>query len=60
MGSYLHGMFANDAFRAGFLRQIGAQASGLTYSAGVEAALGALAAHLEAHVDVAGLLALAR
>ena len=60
MGSYLHGMFANDAFRAGFLRQIGAQASGLTYGAGVEAALDALATHLEAHVDVAGLLALAR
>jgi adenosylcobyric acid synthase len=60
MGSYLHGMFANDAFRAGFLRQIGAQASGLAYGAGVEATLDALAQHLEAHVDVAGLLALAR
>ncbi|OYU38268.1 MAG: cobyric acid synthase CobQ [Pseudorhodobacter sp. PARRP1] len=60
MGSYLHGMFANDAFRAGFLRQIGAQASKLSYGAGVEATLDALAAHLEAHVDVAGLLGLAR
>ncbi len=60
MGSYLHGMFANDAFRAGFLRQIGAQASGLHYSAGVEAVLDALAAHLEAHVDVTALLGLAR
>ncbi|MDO8986322.1 cobyric acid synthase [Cypionkella sp.] len=60
MGSYLHGMFANDAFRAGFLRQIGAQASGLTYAAGVDAVLDALAAHLETHVDVDALLALAR
>jgi adenosylcobyric acid synthase len=60
MGSYLHGMFAEDAFRAGFLRQIGAAASGLSYGAGVEATLDALAAHLEAHVDVAGLLGLAR
>ncbi|MDZ4391945.1 cobyric acid synthase [Cypionkella sp.] len=60
MGSYLHGMFANDAFRAGFLHQIGAAASGLTYGAGVEAVLDALAAHLETHVDVAALLALAR
>ena len=60
MGSYLHGMFSNDTFRAGFLRQIGAQASGSTYSAAVETTLDALAAHLEAHVDVAGLLALAR
>lgn len=60
MGSYLHGMFANDAFRAGFLRQIGAQASRLTYAAAVDAVLDDLAAHLEAHVDVTGLLALAR
>ena len=60
MGSYLHGMFANDAFRAGFLREIGAAASGLAYGAGIEAALDALAAHLEQHVDVSGLLALAR
>ena len=60
MGSYLHGMFANDQFRAGFLRQIGAQASDLNYSIEVEAVLDALAAHLERHVDVDGLLALAR
>lgn len=60
MGSYLHGMFSDDAFRAGFLTQIGAQSSGLAYGAGVEAVLDALAAHMEQHVDVAGLLALAR
>lgn len=60
MGSYLHGMFGDDAFRAGFLTQIGAQSSGLAYGAGVEAVLDALAAHMEQHVDVAGLLALAR
>jgi adenosylcobyric acid synthase len=60
MGSYLHGMFSDDAFRAGFLKQIGAQSSGLAYGAGVEAVLDALATHMEQHVDVAGLLALAR
>ncbi len=60
MGSYLHGMFANDAFRAGFLRQIGAQASRLNYATGVDAVLDALAAHLEIHVDVDALLTLAR
>lgn len=60
MGSYLHGMFSNDAFRAGFLAQIGATASGSRYGAAVEATLDALAAHLEANVDVGGLLALAR
>lgn len=60
MGSYLHGMFSNDLFRAGFLQHIGARASGLGYSAGVESTLDALAAHLETHLDVTGLLGLAR
>ncbi len=60
MGSYLHGMFADDGFRAAFLRQIGAQASDLAYGAGVEVVLDALAAHLEQCLDVEGLLALAR
>ncbi|WBL33328.1 cobyric acid synthase [Sinirhodobacter sp. HNIBRBA609] len=59
-GSYLHGLFAADAFRAAFLGQIGIAASGLSHSAGVEAALDALADHVEAHLDVAGILALAR
>ncbi|HEX9857805.1 MAG TPA: cobyric acid synthase [Paracoccaceae bacterium] len=60
MGSYLHGMFTNDIFRSAFLAQIGAAPSGLRYGAGVEDTLDALAAHMETHLDVAGLLALAR
>ena len=60
MGSYLHGMFGNDRFRSAFLTALGAVPSGLDYGQGVEATLDALAAHLEAHLDVAGLLALAR
>lgn len=59
MGSYLHGMFAGDAFRAAFLSALGAPSSA-RYGAEVEAALDALADHLEAHLDVAGLFALAR
>ncbi|MBT0955858.1 cobyric acid synthase [Alphaproteobacteria bacterium KMM 3653] len=59
-GSYLHGMFADDAFRAAYLAELGAVASGHAYSAGVEAALDALAAHLEKHLDVEALLACAR
>ncbi len=59
MGSYLHGLFAQDAFRAGFIATLGAQPSGLAYGAEVEATLNALADHLETHADVAGLLALA-
>lgn len=60
MGSYLHGLFAGDGFRAGFLAGLGIVASGQPHGALVEATLDALADHLEAHLDVAGLLALAR
>ena len=59
-GSYLHGMFAGDAFRAAWLARLGIAASGHAHSATVEATLDALALHLEAHLDVAGLFALAR
>ena len=59
-GSYLHGMFAGDAFRAAYLAGLGVKASGRSYGADIEATLDALAAHIEAHLDVAGLLALAR
>ncbi|MGG7565100.1 cobyric acid synthase [Rhodovulum sp. DZ06] len=58
-GSYLHGMFRDDGFRAAWLGRFGA-ASGLSYDDGVEAALEALADHVEAHLDVAGMLAAAR
>jgi adenosylcobyric acid synthase len=60
MGSYLHGMFAQDAFRGAFLRQLGATAANTEYGAVVEQTLDALAAHLELVCDVDGLLALAR
>ncbi len=59
-GTYLHGMFAADAFRTAFLRAHGAAPSALAYGAGVETSLDLLADHLETHLDVAGLLALAR
>lgn len=58
-GSYLHGMFRDDAFRAAWLAGFGVE-TGAAYGAGVEAALDALAAHVEAHLDVDGLLAAAR
>lgn len=59
-GSYLHGMFHKDAFRAAFLAGLGLRAAPRDHAAGVEAVLDALAEHLEAHLDVPGLLALAR
>ncbi|SDE59827.1 adenosylcobyric acid synthase (glutamine-hydrolysing) [Salipiger thiooxidans] len=58
-GSYLHGMFRDDAFRAAWLAGFGVSASG-RYGATVETVLDALADHMEAHLDVPGLLALAR
>ncbi len=58
-GSYLHGMFAEDGFRRAWLAGFGVS-SDLGYDARVETVLDALADHLEAHLDVAGLLELAR
>ncbi|SEN31922.1 adenosylcobyric acid synthase (glutamine-hydrolysing) [Gemmobacter aquatilis] len=59
-GSYLHGLFGADAFRAAFLRGMGSTSGATRYGATVEATLDALADHMEAHLDVPGLLALAR
>lgn len=59
MGTYLHGVFASDAFRAAFLTQLGARGS-VAYQYRVEAALDGLADHLDQHMDVDGLLAIAK
>lgn len=58
-GSYLHGMFREDAFRAAFLKSLGASPSGNSYGDTVEATLDALARHMEKHLDLDGLFALA-
>ncbi len=59
-GSYLHGLFASDAFRGAYLAQIGIAAANESYGARVQGALDALADHFEGHLDVDGLLTLAR
>jgi adenosylcobyric acid synthase len=59
-GSYLHGLFASDDFRRAYLAQLGIAAANQSYGARVESALEALADHIEGHLDVTGLLALAR
>ena len=60
IGSYLHGMFRDDRFRAAFLAELGAEASGTGYDETVEATLDALAAHMEAHLRLDALFDVAR
>lgn len=58
-GCYLHGMFTADAFRATFLRELGAT-SRIDYASDVEDTLDALALHLEEHMDLDLILDLAQ
>jgi adenosylcobyric acid synthase len=57
--AYVHGLFAADAFRAEFLRWIGAESDGVSYEAEIERVLDDLADHLARAVDLDALLALA-
>jgi adenosylcobyric acid synthase len=59
-GSYLHGLFASDSFRSAYLARLGIAASHGHYRDRVEDTLNVLADHLETHLDVDGLFALAR
>ncbi|MFN0219601.1 MAG: cobyric acid synthase [Hyphomicrobium sp.] len=59
-GCYVHGLFAADAARAALLAEFGAVASGESYEAMIDDVLDRFAEHLEAHIDVAALLTLAR
>jgi adenosylcobyric acid synthase len=59
-GCHLHGLFASDAFRRAFLTRLGATPDlGFENEARVEAALDALARHLEFHLDLDALLEIA-
>jgi adenosylcobyric acid synthase len=59
IGTYLHGCFSGDAFRRAYLEGIGAAASKLAFDEVVDATLDGLAAHLERHLDLDKVLALA-
>ncbi|MFN3993168.1 MAG: cobyric acid synthase [Tabrizicola flagellatus] len=59
MGSYLHGMFTEDAFRRAFLASLGATPGTQSYDRTAEETLDALADHLARHIDCDRLLALA-
>jgi adenosylcobyric acid synthase len=59
-GTYLHGLFGSGEFRRAFLGRLGAESDGVAQDTRVDAALDALADHLETHLDLDTLLAAAR
>jgi adenosylcobyric acid synthase len=60
-GCHLHGLFGGDRFRRAFLGRLGAAGDpSLDYERRVEDTLDALAQHLEAHLNIARLLEIAR
>jgi adenosylcobyric acid synthase len=59
-GTYVHGLFADDRQCAAWIARLGGKPAGLSYEAGVEETLNALASHLEAHIDIDCLLTLGR
>lgn len=60
-GCYLHGLFGSDAFRRAYLEQLsGRQIAASDYEANVDRALDDLAAAVEQHLDMDGLIASAR
>ncbi len=59
IGTYVHGLFADDRQRAAWLARFGGTAN-VTYDALVDATLDDLAAHLAAHLDLERLLTLAK
>ncbi len=60
MGTYVHGLFADDRQRAAWLARFAAGATRIAYDGLIEQTLDALAAHLAAHLDLDRLLRLAR
>ena len=59
-GTYVHGIFAGDRYRAGWLRALGAEPGIDDHDGLIERTLDALADHLEAHLDIDRLINLAR
>ena len=60
IGTYIHGLFADDRQRSAWLKRLGAGETAIAYDSVVEETLDKLAAHLSTHVDIDKLLALAR
>ncbi len=60
VGTYIHGLFADDRQRAAWLKRLAGGAPSIVYDGLVDETLDKLASHLEAHVNVDRLLTLAR
>lgn len=58
-GCYLHGLFGSDGFRQAYLKGMGGVSGVSDYGDAVEQTLDALAAHIEQHLDVDAVLAVA-
>jgi adenosylcobyric acid synthase len=60
MGCYLHGLFASDSFRTAFLTRIrSGRAAGDAHDVRIEETLDGLAEHLEEHIAIDRVLAIA-
>jgi len=59
IGTYLHGLFVDDAQRAAWLKRFGGKTE-IAYDAAIEETLDRLAAHLETHVDIDRLFTMPR
>jgi adenosylcobyric acid synthase len=60
IGTYIHGLFADDRQRSAWLERFTAGTTDIAYEAMIERTLDAFAAHLAAHLDLDRLLKLAR
>jgi adenosylcobyric acid synthase len=60
LGTYVHGLFADDRQRAAWLKRFAAGPTHIAYDVLIERTLDALAAHLADHLDLEALLRLAR
>jgi adenosylcobyric acid synthase len=59
LGTYIHGLFADDRQRSAWLKRLGAGKTAIAYDSLVEETLDKLASHLAANIDIDRLLALA-
>jgi adenosylcobyric acid synthase len=60
IGTYIHGLFADDRQRSAWLKRLGAREAAIAYDSLVDETLDRLAAHLSAYIDLDQLLALTK